>query len=295
MSKHVVYRLLEVNPRASRKKESMSKHVVYRPVGFFTCAFALSWCFWFSAAYYSHRQNGEVMIGVLMLLGLFGPAVAAFFFSGPGILRQDIRQRMFRFCHTPLRFWLVAVLLVPAVIVVAILLSPLIGQSLSQLRLSPSIGVMEGSPLFSLIIIFLAPAIEELGWSSYGIDSLQHKCGNIFNSAILFGILWSLWHLPLFFIKGYYHYRLFAENPLFAFNFFVSVVPLTIITNWLYFRNDRSIPLAIIFHVSAVLSSELFMVTNETKCLVTVVCTAVAAVIIWKDTDFFFATRPTLA
>ena len=274
----------------------MSEHVHYRPVWFFVCVFVVTWSAWFAAAYCSHQHKSDEVIGVLMLLGLFGPAVAAFLLSsGARVVRYDMLRRMFRFCHIRLRFWLVAVVLIPATIAVSIVLSPVIGQSLGQLQLSPGIGVMDGSPLFSLVIIFLAPAIEELGWSSYGIDSLQDKCGNIFTAAVLFGVLWSLWHLPLFFIKGYYHYRLLAENPWFAVNFFISVVPLAVITNWLYFKNGRSIPLAIIFHVSAVLSSELFMVTNQTKCLVTLVCAVVAAVIVGKDTDFFFATRPKLA
>jgi hypothetical protein len=84
-------------------------------------------------------------------------------------------------------------------------------------------------------------------------------------------MLWSLWHLPLFFIQGYYHHSLVEENMIYALNFFISVLPLTFITNWLYYKNDRSILGAILFHVSTVLSAEMFLVTNQTKCIVTIV------------------------
>ena len=149
---------------------------------------------------------------------------------------------------------------------------------------------MDGRPLVSLLIPFLAPALEELGWSGYGIDSLRSRF-NLFTTSALFGLAWSLWHLPLFFINGYYHYNILNENIVYALNFFVSVIPMTFITNWLYFKNNRSIIVAIVFHVVVVISSEIFMVTNQTKCLVTVLITLFTVELLIRDKDFFFGKK----
>jgi membrane protease YdiL (CAAX protease family) len=49
-----------------------------------------------------------------------------------------------------------------------------------------------------------APAVEELGWRGYGMDSLR-SCFSLFTASLYFALLWALWHLPLFFINNYYH------------------------------------------------------------------------------------------
>ena len=45
--------------------------------------------------------------------------------------------------------------------------------------------------------------IEELGWRGYVLDRLQEKRSALVSSLIL-GVVWSLWHLPLFFVQGSY-------------------------------------------------------------------------------------------
>lgn len=53
----------------------------------------------------------------------------------------------------------------------------------------------------SVFWLFFGPAPEELGWRGYALDGLQARMNALFASLIL-GVVWSLWHLPLFFIKG---------------------------------------------------------------------------------------------
>ncbi len=51
-----------------------------------------------------------------------------------------------------------------------------------------------------MVILFLAPTLEELGWRGYGVDSLRSKF-SLFKTTMLFAVIWGLWHLPLFFIQ----------------------------------------------------------------------------------------------
>ena len=263
----------------------------YKPGRFFGLTFLITWVCWFAAAWLSYIPGAGLAAGGLMGLGLLGPLAACLIMlagSKSRALWRDfggklLNIRLIKPVYLPMIF-----LFMPAAIVAAIILSVLFGQSLEQLRLASEISIMDGRPLLSLIIPFLAPALEELGWSGYGIDSLKSRYHH-FRTAIVFGLLWSLWHLPLFFVQGYYHYNILRESPVYALNFFISVIPLTILTNWLYFKNGRSIIAAIVFHVVVVMSSELFMVTNQTKCLVTVVISLFAAWVIMRDRSFFFS------
>lgn len=271
----------------------MIEGYVYRPFKFFFITFLITWTTWFQAAYLSYRPGGEGLEGALMGLGLLGPLAAALLMilgSQNLMLKRDFRNKIFN-CKLIKPVYIPVILfLMPAVMVISILLSVKTGQSIEQLRISGEFDIMGGHPVLSLIIPFLAPALEELGWSGYGIDSLRKKY-NIFTATIIFAIVWAVWHLPLFFIKGYYHYNLLQDNLIYALNFFVSVIPMTIITNWLYYRNHRSVIAAIIFHAIVVVSSEIFQVVNFTKCIVTVVLAVIAIIIVRFEKDLFFGKK----
>ncbi|MCC8164569.1 MAG: CPBP family intramembrane metalloprotease [Planctomycetes bacterium] len=270
----------------------MTRTADYKPLRFFLITFAATWLLWIPAAWLSWRGDDNLLAGALMAFGLLGPLAGSAISLAAGgnrELRRDFSRRLFDLRRIRPAFVPFIFLFMPAVMVVAILVSPVIGQSLDQLAVGAEFAIMDGSPLMSLIIPILAPALEELGWSGYGIDSLKSRA-TLFRATAIFAVLWAMWHLPLFFVKGYYHHSLWNENALYAANFFLSVIPLTFLTNWLYYKNNRSIPSAILFHIVVVLSCEAFLVTNATKCIVTVVLTAVAVVVLKWDRGTFFGT-----
>ncbi len=268
----------------------MKNGYVYHPVRFFFITFLITWISWFTSAITSHQENGsEIIMGLGMIVGLFSPLIAALYMvysSKNKNLRQDFKNKLINPKLIKAAYLPFVLLFMPLVMVVSILLSVPLGLSIDQLNIVSEFRIMDGKPFISLLIPFLAPALEELGWSGYGIDSLRSK-SNILTSTLIFAVLWSFWHFPLFFIKGYYHYNLLEENIWYAVNFFISVIPLTIITNWLYFKNNRSIIVAMVFHAIVVVSCEIFMVENFTKCIVTGVITIIAVAIIILDKKFF--------
>ncbi|MDR0851124.1 MAG: CPBP family intramembrane metalloprotease [Clostridiales Family XIII bacterium] len=267
--------------------------VVYHPIKYFGLTFLITWVTWIIAAVLSQGSSASAMdenVMSLMAIGLFGPLFAAIILmigKNKRELRRDIISKFTKVSRIRVRYLPIVILLMPVTIVIAIFCSLPLGQSIDQLALSPEFSIVEGSVVSSWIIAFLAPALEELGWSGYGIDSLRGN-GKLLKSVLAFGVLWAIWHLPLFFIKGYYHASLLADSPVYAVNFFISVVSLTVITNWLYYRNNRSIVMAIVFHAIVNVCSEAFCVTNFTKCVVTVVITIFAVLIICLDKKFFF-------
>lgn len=92
----------------------------------------------------------------------------------------------------------------------------------------------------------MGPLSEEIGWRGYALDKLQNGFRPIIASLIL-GLLWELWHLPLFFIKDSMYFEWGAGTWLFWL-FIMRMTALTIIMTVVYNANHRSILSAILLH-----------------------------------------------
>ncbi len=259
----------------------------YRPVLFFSLAYLFTWIFWIPAIFVS--QNIGV---VLMLLGLISPAVVSTVFvlvSGSDILKQDLKNKVIGFYKVKWRNVLLAILVFAAVVVCSILLSLAFGQSADQFALTEDFSFTGVGIAGAFITMLLASIIEEVGWKGYCEDSIGAYM-NWFWESMIFGALWSLWHLPLIFIKGTYQAGLMV-NPLYVVNFFISGIPLGFIITWVYLVSDRSILACMVFHLVVNFMQEKIAMTPETKCVETAVITIAAAIIVIRERDMFFETR----
>ncbi len=254
----------------------------YVPVRFFLLTFVLSWVPWFAAAWCSYRPGFEALVLLLSFLGLLGPCTSALILlrtSNNAALWLDFTDRL----TNPTRLnWLylpVTLLLMPGATAFAIWLSVQWGEPASQLNLVPN--------LLSMIpLMFLAPLLEELGWRGYGVDALRAHMG-MRRATALFALLWAVWHAPLFLINHTYQHDLWLLSPIYVANFFVSVVPAAIISNWLYYKHRRWIPAAILFHFMLDAVAEGFGAEQSTKCVLTAMFLVVAALIMAIDRKAF--------
>ena len=98
-------------------------------------------------------------------------------------------------------------------------------------------------PLYFLYsFIFLGPIGEEFGWRGYALDQLQARWSGLTASMIL-GVLWGLWHLPLFWLAGTAH-----SDSLPLGWFVLSAVFLSILLTYLYNRTAKSLLAVMLFH-----------------------------------------------
>lgn len=268
-------------------KKELEK-IAYKPAAFFGIVFLITWCAWFVSAYFSYQEGMGGWQALFILPGVFAPPVTAIIMvykTKSPELRRDYWDRLLDFKRIKPASVPVMLFLMPAVILASIVVSLLFGKSVQQFAIVQQFSFSAGSaPVLLLLISF--PALEEMGWRGYGVDSLRSRF-NLFTTSLWFGLLWALWHLPFFFVQHYYHHELLA-NWIYAANFFVSIVPTAIIINWLYYRNNRSIIACFLFHLSVDLVSEMFQVEQFTKCIGTVILILIAAWIVSADRKLFF-------
>ena len=272
----------------------MNKTYQYKPVRFYAIVFILTWAFWIAAAVVGHG-NTDSAAGIsitLELLGLIAPSVVAtcmVLFSGSRELKRDLRDKLVGLFRIKPSVITTATLLFGAVVMASILLSTLFGQSLDQFSFTEDFSFAGGGAM-ALLTLVLAAFFEEMGWRGYAEDSIAFYC-SWFKESIIFGLLWAAWHLPLFLIPDTYHYLILQQNPWYAVNFVVSIPPMVFLFTWVYVKNERSIFACMIFHFFVNILQEKIAMTQQTKCVETIVVYLLAVAIVLLNRDLFFETR----
>ncbi len=263
------------------------KKYKYRPVLFFSLTYFFTWIFWIPAIFVS-----ENIAAVLMLIGLLAPAVVSTVFvmlSGSDSLKRDFKNKIFGFYKVKWKNVILATCVFAVIVASSIILSLVFGQSIDQFSFTDDFSFTGVGISSALLTILIASIIEEVGWKGYCEDSIGDYM-NWFWESMIFGVFWSLWHLPLIFIQGTYQAGLMV-NPLYVINFFISGIPLGFIITWVYLVSDRSILACMVFHLFVNFMQEKIAMTPETKCVETIVVTAATVVIVLANREMFFETE----
>jgi len=182
--------------------ENAKKNIPYQ---FFVVTFIWSWLIWLPLvlAGAGILPLGKDLLSTLntpvSILAAFGPAAGAFYclrtINGKGAIRQYLRGLLdFRFGW---KAWLVPILVLGGSTWLAWVLPELWGEQRLAMLL-PSVWVF---PPYVLIMILLGGGQEELGWRGYILDPMEERLGPWLGNLVL-GVIWAIWHLPLFFIPG---------------------------------------------------------------------------------------------
>ena len=164
---------------------------------YFVLAFALTWALWVPAALEARGLISSLPVPATFL-GAFGPLVAAVLVTAQEGGRAGLRSllgRVLRWRVAPVWYG-VAILGPLALTLCAIALHVVLGGQ------PPSLGALIGFlPTLVVYVVYMMPTValgEEVGWRGYALPALQARYNALLASLIL-GVLWALWHLPVFF------------------------------------------------------------------------------------------------
>lgn len=266
----------------------------FKPAKFYLLTLTATWILWFAAAVFSRMEGTGAFVSsmALMFLGLVVPSVMAFIFvkkSNSIALKKDYREKLTGFFRINLKNLLPAIILFAVLVFISIGISLLFGESTDQLRFADGFSFSIGG-MPTLALLLLTALFEELGWRGYAEDSIA-QYHSWFTESIIFGFLWAGWHIPLFFIEGTYQANILAMSPWYMVNFFLGMIPLGFIFTWVYVGNNRSIFACSVFHFIVNFLQETIDMTQNTKCIESIVITVAAIIIVACNKDMFFEKR----
>ena len=216
---------------------------------YFALTFTISWlgALTVAAPHLLRHQSMPKVAGLLMFpVMLLGPFLSGIVLTrvvdGQNALR-DLLSRM-ALARLPLRWY--AALLIPPVLVLAVLYF---------LRTFVSPGYAPNRFLMGILFGIPAGFLEEVGWTGYAFPKMRSD-GHWLGPAVVLGLLWSVWHLPVVdhlgtaTPHGDYWFRFFA-----AFTF--AMTAMRVLICWIY-ENTSSVLLSQLMHVSSTGSLVMF-------------------------------------
>jgi len=190
------------------------------------------------------------LLPLVYLATLLGPSVAGLVLTGLVDGRagfRDLRSRLFRW-RAGIRWYAIALLTAPILIAATLLL-----LSLASPKFLPAIVTAnDRASLLSVGIVMglVVGFFEELGWTGFAAPRLRQRYG-VLKAGLILGLLWGLWHLPLF-LNG-----VRSSGPILGFLYLVvllfSFLPAyRVLMMWVY---DRTGSLLIIMLMHAPLAA----------------------------------------
>jgi membrane protease YdiL (CAAX protease family) len=206
---------------------------------FFALAFALMWICFFTVAFVP-IPAGSPLGGALILLGASAPALAALAVT----FRAEGRTGFIALLRRITRWRVAAKFYVFAIgFMLAIKLSAAVIYRTSTTAW-PRFDTSQWY-LIPAAIAFSTPfqAGEEIGWRGYALPRLAERFG-LATASVLLGLIWGVWHLPQFFIRGGDSYQ--QSFPVFV----LQVTAMSVAFAWLYTRTNGSLLLTMLLHAA---------------------------------------------
>jgi membrane protease YdiL (CAAX protease family) len=160
-------------------------------------------------------------------------------------------------------WWLVSLLLHPAIIALAFATNMISGGSVPEVRANTS----SITAIFSLVFFtfWFGPLPEEIGWRGFALDRLQNRMSAL-NASLILGAVWAIWHVPLFWIPNTFQHEI-GFGSLRSWIFLSSMIPLSVLMTWVYNNTSRSTLSAVLIHFSGNLCGAVLSKTDTVAAL----------------------------
>jgi uncharacterized protein len=255
------------------------RHRDLRSIGLYLAvAFAMAWALWLVGWLITQHRLSLPLFPILVV-GSFGPFVGALIVT----LTEGGPRNALRFFARILQLrmgwavFLVAFFLMPVLAVVVELAHATLTHSPPHFTMT-----LSEAPLNYLFLFLLGGTLaEEYGWSL-----LSDKLDGVLplkTSTLVLGIIWALWHLPLFFIvtpgaiQGYTPFHIFL----------VATVAMRFLFAWAYHRGGNNVLSNMLFHTASNMAYSIVAVAPSPEDMSTdrlwmfAVLTIVSAVALW--------------
>lgn len=207
---------------------------------FFIIVFLVAWLLFITASLVSDNGQLSTLSRLLIFMGAISPGLVAVFLTAKTTGGEGVKLLISKisFKNTGVMWYIFAVTFIAFIKGLAALVYFLLFNSWPQFG-TTSWYVM----LFAIVVSMWAQAGEEIGWRGYALPRMSKKFG-LAMSSVLLGIIWAIWHLPLFYIAAADTFN--QSFPLYL----LQVTGLSVIMAWLFWKvNGNLLPL-MVFHAA---------------------------------------------
>jgi membrane protease YdiL (CAAX protease family) len=211
-------------------------------IWFYILAFAISWFGWVPLALGSRgiAPFDNPYFQILLIFPAVGPTLAAIIVLVIMHGKTGVQGLFKAFIQWRVGFiWYIIAVLGPVILFFA-------AQLTTRVFGLPAIYPgQQGISFFLTVFVssLVANPWEEIGWRGFALPRLQKQYSALLASLIV-GILWGLWHLPLFFWVG----GSMADYPFIP--WFIGIIADAFLFTWLYNSTKGSLLLVALFHIS---------------------------------------------
>ena len=217
---------------------------------YFGLTFAISWTIWLGLILGSVHIQTPVG-AVLNVVAISGPSIAAVVLAT--VLGRAERQSLlagFSLSRLSVRWTAVALVLPPAMSATAIAVSVAAFGAPGPVLSFTLAGVVLAE--FVRVLFLGGPVGEELGWRGFALPRLQqHRTA--LDASIVLGLVWGLWHLPMYFVLGTGQSEILraGASQTFAVGGFLGwTIGLSVLLTWLYNQTAGSLIVVMLFHAA---------------------------------------------
>ena len=206
---------------------------------FVTITLAISWIIW-SPLIVLGQNISPVARLILIIIGGFGPFLSAIIVTLIADGRNGFREwrkRIFKF-RIGAKFYILAFLYPLILAALAYGLYLLMGGVPADFASVPPWYLYLVGLVF---VFFLGGGQEEPGWRGFALPKLLSKYSP-FIASIIIGVIWTIWHIPLFFVAG-------SSQAGLPFEWYLpNVIATAIVFTLLYLKTSGSVLPAMVLH-----------------------------------------------
>jgi CAAX protease family protein len=259
-------------------KSRLSNLIRQHPLAnFFALTYAISWILWIPLVVSEDvPPSGPTGLGLVLAgLGSLVPSAVAILLIAVLDGKAGVRKLLRRLLMWRVGVgWYLAVVLLSTLALGAVGLSILLGGDTPDLDVTISAVVIT----FLLFIFPGSAGGEEIGWRGFALPHLQADDRSALGASVVLGVVWGVWHLPLFLIGA-------DIRPIGVFPAWVLLtVAASVIYTWMYNGTGGSLLIVVLYHAASNLPLTIFLEPLEDQIaqpfLIYVALTILAAAVV---------------
>lgn len=211
----------------------------YPLILFFVLAFLFSWLIWGTSVLearnlLSFHIPQSLAFWISLPLASYGTAAL----SGGREAVMDLLRRIVRWRVHPL-WYAIALLLTASIGLAAIGILRLMGGTQT---IGVDLPLSQVLPSLAFQIFFFT-LTEETAWRGFALPRLLERY-NALTASLILGLLWGLWHIPLFLIPGSFQASLSFPG------FLLTALATSVMFTWVFNHTGGSVLIAGLFHAA---------------------------------------------